>query len=371
MNFDRFSLPEYRDHGEARTTRPPRTVPEFLRVVLTDDSQASERNVAEQSVLTLNSSMLNLYDTALEKYTQNMRDRVPIILALFSGAGGQMILYRPGHPPEIAPSVPIVYQLTKSVGHSSMAIYQVVAPYLANPSANQLWRAPLETYGTQNKTALAALDVLEISDDQRSVLRSILELNIAFIDECLAKGTYTYEDLEKYIRSCTPFSVKTIGIAAPTQVAHWMGVVEGWKNKLGAAWEQTYAVSNTLYVARQNNILFSVIAQFMGQEAMGDRLLLVETPEFTTTPEKMIEVLTRIVSDRGIGMVFFRDYFLMDVELLGGGGRGAITAEMKKRGLEPLLPPLVPFRSNDWPWKTDPSKGQGPARLEDVPTDVK
>jgi hypothetical protein len=99
---------------------------------------------------------------------------------------------------------------------------------------------------------------------------------------------------------------------------------------------------------------------------MGDRLLLIETPEFETTPEKMLDVLVRIVADRGVGMVFFRDYFLMDVELLGGGGRAAIEQEMAKRGLKPLLPTLAPFRSNDWPWKTDPTKGTGPSQLEDV-----
>ena len=48
-------------------------------------------------------------------------------------------------------------------------------------------------------------------------------------------------------------------------------------------------------------------------------------------------------------------------------GRSAIEREMAERGLKPLLPTLVPFRSNDWPWKTDPTKGTGPARLEDVP----
>jgi hypothetical protein len=52
-------------------------------------------------------------------------------------------------------------------------------------------------------------------------------------------------------------------------------------------------------------------------------------------------------------------------ELLGGG-RKAIEHEMHKRGLQPLLPPLVPFRANDWPWKTDPTKGTGPATLEEV-----
>jgi hypothetical protein len=342
-------------------------VPEFLRVVVADEKPASARAVAEQAVLALNSSMLRLYDESLAKFKQNMRDRVPIILALFTGQGGQMTLYRPGHAPEVAPPVPIVYQLAKSVGHSSMAIYQVVAPYLADPRANQLWRAPLQMFRTQNQTALDGLGALDISEDDRAVLRAILERNLAFMADCLTAGTYTYQDLEKYIRGCTPYSVKTIGIGSSAQVGHWMKVVEGWKGRLGQDWERTYGVSNSLYVARQNNILFSVLVQFMGTETMGDRLLLVETPEFETTPEKMLDVLGRIVADRGLGMVFFRDYFLMDVELLGGGGRAAIEREMTNRGMKPLLPPLAPFRSNDWPWKTDPTKGAGPARLEDVP----
>src|SRR5262249_52813871 len=108
----------------AKTNQLSNAVPEFLRVVVADLKPASARQVAEENVLALNSSMLRLYDQSLEKFKQNMRDRVPIILALFTGAGGQFILYRPGHEPEIAPSVPLIYQLAKSVGHSSMAIYQ-------------------------------------------------------------------------------------------------------------------------------------------------------------------------------------------------------------------------------------------------------
>jgi hypothetical protein len=341
-------------------------IPEFLRVVVVEEKPASDRAVAEQAVLSLNKSMMTLYDQTLETYKRNMRDRAPIILALFSGQGGNMILYRPGHEPLVAEPVPIIYQLAKSVGHSSMAVYQIVAPFLANPAANQLWRGPLRAYRTENQTALDSLTSLDLSEDDRGVLRAILERNLKFMDDCLAKGTYTYEGLEQFIRGCAPFSAKTIGMAAPAQVGHWMKVVDNWRKLLGQDWEKTYAVSNTLYVARQNNILFSILAQFMGQEAMGDRLILIETPEFLTTPEKMLEVLARIVSDRGIGMVFFKDYFLMDAELLGGGGRKAIEQETMKRGMKPLLPPLAPFHSNDWPWKTDPTKGRGPATLEEI-----
>jgi len=148
-------------------TRNGCAIPEFLRVVVAEEKPARARAVAEQAVLALNLSMMRLYDETLEKYKQNMRDRVPIILALFSGAGGQMILYRPGHAPEVAPSVPIIYQLAKSVGHSSMAIYQIVAPYLANPAANQLWHGALMTYQSQCRTALDSLAVLDLSEDDR------------------------------------------------------------------------------------------------------------------------------------------------------------------------------------------------------------
>ena len=44
-----------------------------------------------------------------------------------------------GMPPLEAPQVPIVYQLMKSVGHSTMALAQVVGPYLNNP-ADKSWR---------------------------------------------------------------------------------------------------------------------------------------------------------------------------------------------------------------------------------------
>ena len=294
-----------------------------------------------------------------------MRERVPIILALFSEGGGRMILYRPGHEPLVAEPVPIVYQLAKSVSHSSMAVYQLVAPYLADPS-DKSWHGPMQVFRTRCQTALESLDGLDLSADDRSILETILKRNLEFMDECLKAGTFTTEQLEKFTRASAPYFGKTIGIAARAQVAHWMDVVAGWKKLLGKDWERTYAASNTIYVTRQNNILFTVLVQFMGEEAIGNRLLLLETTEFTTTPEKMLDLLGRIVSDRALGQVFFKDYYLMDAELLGGGGRKFIAEEATKRGMKPLLPPAAPFYSNEWPWKTDPKKGKGPSSLEEV-----
>lgn len=325
---------------------------------------ASPGEVAVQNVLALNSAMFDLYGAAGRIFQHNILAQHPVILGLFSGAGGRFILYRPGKPPLEAPQVPIVYQLMKSVGHSTMALSEIVTPYLDN-SANQSWRASLVAYRSRMESALETLDQAEMPADWRPTVRTILANNIAFMDDCAKKGVITTAALQAFADRQAPELKEVIAWAAQTQVKHWMGVIGEWKSMLGADWDKTYAASNTIYVARQNNVLFSVLAQFFGPEAINDRLLLIETVSFTTTPEDMLESLTRIISDRSVGALFFKNYYLMDYELMGGDGRATILAEDKRLGITPTLPPAVPFGSHQFP--TLISGGKGPASLADLP----
>jgi len=106
--------------------------PAYMNLI-TGRTSSTNTQVAEQNVLALNVAMFAYYDRALASYHRNLLAQHPVILALFSGAGGDVTLYRPGMAPVRAPSVPIVYQLLKSVSHSSMALFQIVGPYLDNP----------------------------------------------------------------------------------------------------------------------------------------------------------------------------------------------------------------------------------------------
>ena len=71
----------------------------------------SAADLATRDMLQLNVSMFTLYDNAARTFRRNIMANHPLILALFSGAGGRMILYKPGQPPLEAPSVPMVYQV--------------------------------------------------------------------------------------------------------------------------------------------------------------------------------------------------------------------------------------------------------------------
>jgi hypothetical protein len=365
-------------------------LPAFLAHVVTPaPERPSAAQVAAERALTLDSAMLGIYDAALARYQENLLAHCPVILGLFNGAGGEMTLYRPGVAPLEAPAPPIGYQVVKSVGHSAMAIYQLVAPYLGDPESTA-WRGPMETYRLQQQQVLECVEDLPIPGPAREAVRAILSANLNFTDQCLGTGTFDLEALEQFARPLKPFLQATIGYCAEVQVSHWMGVMAEWKKLLGDAWEKTYGVTNTLYVTRTNNIIFTVMAQFFGRRAFNDRLLLLETTQFTTERETMLNLLTRIVSDRALGQVYFKDYFLMDVELVSTGARDAVASEMARRvpasggaymvfsghekilqeararGLEPLMPPLAPFHSQEWPWRTDAMQGEGPKTLAEA-----
>jgi hypothetical protein len=345
------------------SAQTPANLPDYLANIA-GNTASNPSDVSTRDLLQLDLGMFTLYDRAANIYRRNILAKHPIILAMFTNEGGRLMLYRPGQAPIDAPKVPKVYQILKSTGHSTMAISQVVIPSVNNP-ADKRWIAPMAAYRTQMKTALDGLDASnDIQADWKPVVKEILATNLAYMDDCLAKGVVTLEPLQAFAKKQAPNIKTIINWAASTQVKHWMGVMDGWSAMLGPDLAKTYAASNTIYVARQNNVLFSVLAQYFGPEAINDRLMLIETMGFTTTPEEMLVSMTRIIGDRSVGELFFNNYKIMDFELMGGDGRKTIISEMQRRGKQPFLPPAVPFGSKQWP--TLITTGPGPTSLDDL-----
>lgn len=342
-------------------------IPEFMQSFVVDPSKPeSKEKIAFDNIYTLNEEMFTIYDRTLKIYQKNFLNHHHLIMGLFSGKGGRFILYRPRQPPLEAESVPQVYQIAKAVGHSAMATFNLLAPFTSDPTQDLAWLGTLKTYRTEIQTAMDSLDAAKLETDTRELLRATLNQIATFMDTILKNQTYTYQDIETFGRGIQPNLAKLIDVATNAQVKHWWSVLEEWKKMIGKDWDQTYALSNSIYVARQNNILFSTLAQFFGEDAINDRLMLLETTDFTTTPELMMDAFMRIVSDRMIGQVFFKYGRLMDYELLGGSARKVIESEAMRHGVKAILPPKVPYNSHAWPWKTDPATGSGPATMDEI-----
>jgi hypothetical protein len=62
---------------------------------------SSPAQTANGNVLALNSAMFDLYSDAAHIFQKNILAEHPVILGLFTGAGGRFILYRPGQEPII------------------------------------------------------------------------------------------------------------------------------------------------------------------------------------------------------------------------------------------------------------------------------
>lgn len=342
-------------------------VPEFMQSFVIDANKpAPTQSVALDNMYVLNDEMFTIYDKTLGIYRKNFLNNHNLIMGLFSGKGGRFLLFRPGQPPLEADSVPWVYQVAKSIGHCAMATFELLAPYTANPSADLAWLSTLKSYRTMVQTSLDSLDAIDVTPEQRELFRDTLKQIAAFMDTTIKNRTFTYEELQTFARTIKPDLAKLIDVATNAQVTHWWDVLTKWKSMIGKDWDTTYALTNTIYVARQNNILFSILTQFFGEQALNDRLILLETTDFTTTPELMMDAFMRIVSDRMIGEVFYKDPHLMDYELLGGSARKVIQEEDKAHGMKEVLPPRVPFNSHEWPMKIDPKSGTGPATMEEI-----
>lgn len=342
-------------------------VPDFMQsFVINPNKPVSKDKIALNNMITLNDNMFTVYDRSLGIYKNDFLNNHHLIMGLFSGKGGRFILYRPGKPPLEAESVPQVYQAAKGIGHTAMALFVLLSPYSANPAGNLAWLGSVKSYRTNVQTAIDGLDALDVQPEVRTLFRETLKQISDFMDTTIKNRTYTFEELETWARNIKPNLAKLIDVATNAQVKHWWTVLEEWKKMIGKDWDSTYALSNSIYVARHNNILFSVLAQFFGQDAINDRLILLETTDFTTTPEIMMDAFIRIVSDRLIGEVFFKYPRLMDYELLGGSARKVIEAEAKEHGIKALLPPQAPYNSNAWPWNTDPNSGTGPSNMDQI-----
>ena len=130
------------DNRASAQNVPDQNLPDYMKVIVGDFPPTTQANLATQNVLELNLAMMGIYDNALKKYQKTFLAQHPVILALFTGQGGKLTLYSPGMAPLHAPSVPVHYQVYKSVSHACMAVFELAGSHLGTVS-DRSWVAPM------------------------------------------------------------------------------------------------------------------------------------------------------------------------------------------------------------------------------------
>ena len=102
---------------------------------------ATSGEIGTKNILQLNTTMFELYGDAGQDFQKEHPGAAPASSSACSrGPVDGSSSIAPAMAPLDAPSVPIVYQLLKSVGHSTMALAEVVVPYLNSPERPDLAR---------------------------------------------------------------------------------------------------------------------------------------------------------------------------------------------------------------------------------------
>ncbi|MDG2423954.1 MAG: hypothetical protein P8M22_08250 [Phycisphaerales bacterium] len=261
----------------------------------------------------------------------------PVILALFNGSGGKYILRRNGKQVAVEP-VPPIYKKIKSVSHTLVGIFEIVSPYFEYSESGN-WRTDLSEYNDYMKEALATLGNTGMPAEFENNCRIILEGGIAFMDQVLKSGKFTADDYSNYAKPLLPTVMKNVTLAGKLQVDHFEEVVKQWRKEMGEEeWSRLYAVVNSAWAMRRQNVHFQIMAQMMGQDTVNDRLIMAEAIN-DVTEDDLLMLLGRVVNDRVLSILVFDETFRMDVELMG---------EAARKATEEAACPIYPAMKNEW-----------------------
>ena len=159
--------------------------------------QPVQSETATHNLMKLNQSIFGIYEHAIKIFEKDLFSKHPVIIAQLSGSGARMVLYRPDFPPEEASPIPFVYQVMKALSHSTLAVTEIVLPYV-DRSDDQSWIPSMRTYLAETKMARERIDLVDMPDKSRANARAIRDINIQFMEGCLVRGHISKKDIDNF-----------------------------------------------------------------------------------------------------------------------------------------------------------------------------
>ncbi|MBI3930294.1 MAG: hypothetical protein HY319_32460 [Armatimonadetes bacterium] len=267
---------------------------------------------AVRLVCQLDSDMETYYAEALKTFAAELS---PVIHAQFDGEGGTYVLRRNGKTTTARP-VPEPYKLLKSISHTPLGVYSIIATHLHDPEHHG-WQEGVGVFHQHLVEALGSLENAGLPDEVRHNCCGILREGVQFTGAALQKESVSIEDYAVYAHRVAPMLQPNIEAAASLQVDAFEELVQQWRDEMGPEeWSRLYVVVTCAWAMRRENVHFQIFEHMMGKDTVNQRLIIAEG--FNDT-ESAFELLGRIVLDRSVSKLVFEDVLRLDVELMGEG----------------------------------------------------
>ncbi|TDY38809.1 hypothetical protein BX592_13035 [Paraburkholderia rhizosphaerae] len=237
----------------------------------------------------------------------------PVIVVSNDDWGGTYTLIHNGARETLRP-VSAVFELAKSISHTPLGLYVIIAPYLGQPDA-QGWVPGIKAFRDVLQRALDHLQRTDLPHEGKVASHRILVNALRFIDTSLENGRFSidsFDELTAYVHDDIAINMR---IAGKAQVDGVSALLTRWKAQLGEkSWKNLYAVVLSIWTTMIDNQNSIIIRKFMDQKRVATHLIDISTAEKPADPIHVaLDNLGRIVMDNvAAELVFPTDRVLAD-----------------------------------------------------------
>jgi hypothetical protein len=273
--------------------------------------KASVRARAVQSLFAIDDAMRANYDELKALVANSVR---PVIVVQNDLQGGTYTLLDHDSRSTIQP-VPAAFQMVKSVSHTPLGVYSIIAPYLgADPT--DLWKRQIEDFAGLLSNAKRLVSYAGLPKDACQACDKIITESLGFIGSIVEKQKVTVEDFKRYTEPLEEAIAENLLLAGKLQVESVGHLLHEWKEKLGRAWTDVYAVVLVIWTTEVNNQHYLILRSEMDPKRVEDHLIVLGT----TTPaddtvDVALENLGQIVQDNIAAALVFSNPDDLDTEL--------------------------------------------------------
>lgn len=232
----------------------------------------------------------------------------PVILVEFE----TLVLLHKGER-RTEPFTPPLYHRLKSIAHIPLTLYVMSAQYGDRPLPPEA-KSALESYRALVVAARDTLPALDIPQDMRPTLDTIVSSSLSLIDAVRTAGRFDPAATTALCRGLEPAVMSAAREAARAQLDGLDRAARRVRADLGEEdWSRAYVVVLGVRQARVGNLQYAYFQRALGIAAEGKRLIYAES---IFDEAKALELLGTILLDRGIGATFFDQEYRMERDLL-------------------------------------------------------
>ncbi len=263
---------------------------------------SNEQVRARNAIFAVDVAMRTNYDALRAQLILQLS---PVIVVQNDFSGGTYTLINDGTQEIVQPVSPI-FELVKSVSHTPLGIYVIIAPYLKQPNVTD-WVAPLQQFRSTLEYALGHISLAGLPQMAVDSCKKVLIGGMEFIDVSIAEGGFSIKSYEEFTEAVGPDILINMHFAAKAQIEGVEALLTRWRKQLGPEkWKNLYAIVLAIWTTEVKNQNWLILKHMMDESRVDSHLITISTAEpVEDTVAVALDNLARIVQDNvAAAMVF-------------------------------------------------------------------